>query len=438
MAYDNARHGSERGPSVTGRIAAFFVWISRRFLYWLGLIVVVLPYEGAMRLWYHLDPRVWREDRRITTVEEGRMARKSGTYVLFVLYARHHIPAFTRTLLDAIARSDINLVVVSNGELSSGLRDELLGRTCLLIERVNLGRDFGAYKDGLSVLQARFADMDRVILMNDSVYYFENGLDAMLGELRGSADLIGTTETFEFHYHIQSFILSFSRALLDNPRFRQFWKSYRPISTRRWSIHKGEVGFTRRMMKAGIRPHILYHAPALGNHLRSQTAREILMALNYLPSFWRRKLQTEFDALTQKQMVSSRANVAFAGRSLQFLNSEHDSTVQDIATAVKDTLSANTDYQRWQLDGFVDAMIALIAKLNQCHNGGFLFTRHLKMPFAKRDLFLREVYTLPEIYDVLGEFHETMRDEIMADLRQRGSGAELKGLKRTLHSYGAI
>lgn len=414
----------------------FFISTGKKLLYLLGLFAVVLPYEGAMRLWYHLDPRIWRESRRIKTVTEGRVGRKGQTYVLLVLFARHHLPAFTRTLLDAIARSDINLAVISNTEFSPSLREELLERACLLIERADLGRDFGAYKDGLSILQTRFPAMDRVILMNDSVFYFEKGLDTMLRELRGPADLIGTTETFEFHYHIQSFILSFSRALLDNPRFRQFWKSYRPIGTRRWSIHKGEVGFTRRMMKAGIRPHILYHAPALGGHLRNHAAREILAATDYLPSIWRRLLQGEFARLARRQMVSSRANVAFAGRSLQYAGSDENKVAPDIMTAVRETVSAGTDFQRWQLDGFVNRMVALIAKHNQCHTGGFLFSRYLGMPFAKRDLFLRQVYTLPEIYDLMSE--QPLRDEIMADLRQRGSGAQLKGLRRILHSYGAI
>lgn len=436
MARDNARYGFEKAPSVIGRIATVFVWIYKTVLYWLGLIAVVLPYEAGMRLWYHLDPRVWREGWRIKTVTEGRAEQKGGTFILLVLFARHHLPAFTRTLLDAIDRAGINLVVISNTEFSPVLRGELLQRARLMIERENLGRDFGAYKDGLSILQARFPGIERLILMNDSVFYFEKGLDAMLRDLCGPADLIGTTETFEFHYHIQSFILSFSRALLEHPRFRQFWKSYRPISTRRWSIHKGEVGFTRRMMKAGIRPHILYHAPALGSHLRTHSAREILAALRYLPSFWRCILQTEFDMLARRQMISSRANVTFAGRTLQYVGNDEGNAAPDIVAAVRETVTAGADYQRWQLDGFVDRIVALIAKHNQCHTGGLLFKRFLGMPFAKRDLFLREVYTLPEIYDLMSE--EPMRDEIMADLRQRGSGAELKGLRRILHSYGAI
>lgn len=390
-----------------------------------------------MRFWYHLDPRVWRQSKRIRSIEDGRAARKSGTYVLLVLYTRHSIPAFTRTLLDAIGRTDINLVVVSNGPLSAGLRDELRDRACLLIERENLGRDFGAYKDGLFVIQSRFPDIERLILMNDSVFYFEKGLDAMLRDLRGPADLIGTTETFEFHYHIQSFILSFSRNLLDNAHFRQFWRHYRPISTRRWSIHKGEVGFTRHMMKAGIGPHILYHAPALSTYLRDQAASKVRASLRYLPSFWRRRLETEFDDLTQKQLLHGRANFAFVERSLRFLKIEQ-TVGSEIATATREVFSSEFDYHRWQLEKFVNVLIVLVAKHNQCHTGGFLFTKYLGMPFAKRDLFLREVYTLPEIYDVMGDFEEPLREEIMADMRQRGSGAQLKGLRRILHSYGAI
>lgn len=229
----------------------------------LELTFVIPLAEAVMRVWYHLNPRVYKSAWRIRTTTPGRMPAQGERYVLLVLFARHKLPAYTRNLFDAIARAGLNLVVVSNAKLTPAFREELLGCSHLLIERDNLGRDFGAYKDGIEIVRERFPGIERLILMNDSLFYFEKGLDRMLADLCLDYDLIGTTETFEHHYHIQSFILSFSRALLNNPRFQKYWRRYRPISTRRWAIHRGEVGFTKKMMKAGIRPLILYHGAAL-------------------------------------------------------------------------------------------------------------------------------------------------------------------------------
>src|SRR5581483_3500559 len=96
--------------------------------------------EGIMRLWFHLDPRLYSEKRRLRSVENGAQAKKSNCYVLFVLYAQPPLAAFTQTLIDAVGRSALNLVIVSNRALAPGFKTSLLQQCHLLIERENLGR----------------------------------------------------------------------------------------------------------------------------------------------------------------------------------------------------------------------------------------------------------------------------------------------------------
>src|SRR5437016_5954353 len=67
-----------------------------KFRWNLELFTVIYPIELAMRLWYHLDPRVYSEALRIRRISEGRRQKKGNRHVLFVLYTRHTIPAFTR------------------------------------------------------------------------------------------------------------------------------------------------------------------------------------------------------------------------------------------------------------------------------------------------------------------------------------------------------
>ena len=409
-------------------------------------ILVIYPIEIAMRFWFCLDPRVYRTKWRIKTITEGSAPQKSNKYVLLVLFARFRIPVFTQTLIDAINRSDLNLVVISNTELSPALRDELLERSRLLIERVNLGRDFGAYKDGMEIVATRFANIDRLVLMNDSLFYFENGLDDMLQQLCGDEDLIGVTETFEYHYHIQSFILSFSNRLLQHERFKRYWRRYLPLSTRRWAIHKGEVGFTRRMMKSGVRPLILYHGPALMEHLRAKPARVLLDAVRYLPTFFRRNLSKEFDVFRLEQLEASNETISAVGRGMRSMRRLDDGELQDVKvetmghmlTATKQALSLNYENQSWKLERFMQRIIGIITSRNQTHVGGFLFMKYLGMPFIKRDIFYREVYALEDVYEILSEVGEPLRDAVLADLRQKGSALFLRGPMRILYRHGSI
>jgi hypothetical protein len=93
---------------------------------------------------------------------------------------------------------------------------------------------------------------------------------------------------------------------------------------------------------------------------------------------------------------------------------------------------------RWSLEILVNRIIETIATRNQVHVGGFLFMRYLGMPVIKRDIFYREVYSLEDIYRILSEFQEPLRDEAMSDLRRAGTAAYLNPILKILYRHGSI
>ena len=183
------------------------------------LFLIVRPIEGIRRIWYHLDPRLYSRRLRIHRITEGGVAVKGNRYILFVLFTKYELPAYFQTLIDAVGRSPLNLIIVSNCHLSPTLRETLLRQCHVVIERTDLGRDFGGYKDGISILFERKADIERLIIINDSLFFLEGKVDELIAELNGEEDVIGMTEDFHLYYHIQSFALSFSRLVLTNRRF---------------------------------------------------------------------------------------------------------------------------------------------------------------------------------------------------------------------------
>ncbi|MBN9049908.1 MAG: hypothetical protein J0H78_10635 [Rhizobiales bacterium] len=387
--------------------------------------------EILMRLWYRLDPRVYSERLRVRSVTAGKADKKSQKYAVLVIYTNSPLASFTANMINAIGRSDINLVVVANGPITPLLRAQLLDACYVLIERSNVGRDFGAYKDAANILMRSEKDVDRLILMNDSMFFFERGLGKLIADLDGEDEFIGLTEVFEYHYHVQSFLLSFGFHAVRSRAFRKFWKSYKPIGTRRWSIHKGEVSLTRHMTKAGFRPHILFQAAQLIPHLRPRPVRDVLESVRLLPSYCRPLLYREFDTFIGAEGFSATDFEAISQGVRPIGPSNRPAGLPGIHGQLE-------TMDRWNFEIFGNRLISLIAKRNQVHVGGFLFMKYLGLPAIKRDIFYRSVYSLEEVYRILSDFNEPLRDEVMADLRRAGTSMHFKGLRRILHSHGSI
>jgi hypothetical protein len=412
----------------------------------LELLLIVYPIEGLMRLWYHLNPRVYSERLRIRRISEGQVARMGNRHVLFVFYGRDSIPAFTQTIIDAIGRRGLNLVISTNAKISPRLRTALLEKCCLLIERADLGRDFGGYKDGISIIQKRFGTPDRLILLNDSLFYFEKGLDEFIAAFDSEGELTAMTEVFEHHYHLGSFALSFGRQVIENMRVKRYWQSYRPISTRRWSIHKGEVGLTQTLMRAGFRPRVLYHGARLLPHLLDLDGRRLLQVVRLLPVQLRRRIYVDYDEFQQEQRTTTLAAIGTFSRSMKRFESVRDGAHSELRSAnVRKLLALNheaasthIDQEDWTLVSLSRDLITTITSRNQMHVGGFLFHKFLNMPGVKRDLFYREVFKLEELEVILSELDEPLRETIIEELRQKGTQLHLKGLSRILSKHGSI
>lgn len=404
---------------------------------WLEARTLIPLIEAVVRGWYHLDPRVYSERARLRAITQGNRDSKGNRYAVFVLYARSPLPAFTRHLIDAIDRSPLNLVIVSNARLDPYLKAQLLDRCHLLIERANLGRDFGGYRDGISVLRRHTGDIDRLVLINDSLFFFDRGLDQFVARLNADHEFIGVTEVLEFHYHVQSYALSFGRVVVNSPEFRRFWRRYRPISSRRWSIHNGEVKLTRQLTKAGFRPHILYQAAELVPHLQTRSVRELLESVYLLPTAFRRTLYAEFCGIFGEK--GGPDTIAAVEAIAHGVSRVADEPVRRGKGGAKDAILAQAEaLGRWRFEIFAARIVAIVAERNQMHVGGFLFAKYLGLPMMKRDIFYRQVYTLEDIHRIAGELAPPLRDEMMADLRRAGTSANYRGLRKLLHYHGSI
>ena len=371
---------------------------------------VVLLFEAFLRIRGLLDPRLHSEARRIRKITDGRARKDTGKFIVFVVYSEAALPAFTTNFVDAIRQSPFNLILVANSRLAPQDRERLLGGCALLIERENVGQDFGGYKDGISVALSRFPDLNRLAIANDSVYYLDCGLDRLLAGLDGDADFIGVSEVLDHHYHVASFLVSFGPRVLQSPEFQEFWQRYRPFGTRRWAIFQGEGALTAHLVRAGFRPHVLFRAEALRPHLEAQSASQLADTIMLLPPTGRRLMVT---ILREAGLDAQAAMVKAMG-----------------AGVPGATISGPTQ-------PFVDAIVATIMARNQMHMGGFLFHRFLGLPAIKRDIFFRQIHGPDDTADALADVGAPLRQEIMRDLGRRGTTADFGLWKKVLSRHSA-
>lgn len=126
-----------------------------------------------------------------------------------------------------------------------------------IIWRKNFGYDFGAYKEGIASI-GDLNDVDRLLLMNDSIYGPFQPLSEILASIDPSkTDMWGITDSWEFHYHIQSYFLVFFSAALKSEAFRSFWQLFPYINDKNWIIHNGEIRLTQVITKEKLRTAVL-------------------------------------------------------------------------------------------------------------------------------------------------------------------------------------
>jgi hypothetical protein len=253
-------------------------------------------------------------------------------------------------------------------------------------------------------------------------------------------------EDHHLYYHVQSFAVSFGPRVIASTHFDKYWRAFRPISTRRWAIARGERGLTRRLLRAGFRPRIVYSAGQLVPHLRACGFGDLLEAVRLLPDLARGSLQERLEHLRLARISEPVPVIDTLARSLRRLqrmrtashHQLHAVNVREILAISGRSLVLQTQHERWSTEAIGDAIAALVGDRNQIHFGGFLFRKYLQMPGIKRDLFYRELYSLDEIDELLGDLPQAMKEEILADLRQKGSARLLPGLSRLLYRHGSI
>jgi hypothetical protein len=224
----------------------------------------------ALRVGKHLMPTA-----EFAGAPAGAEHRKRVAIV--AMYPTDSVTFSILNLLTALRSTGFWILIVSTKPLEGAQRQLIIKNCNHLIERFPIGRDFGSYQLGLSWLKEnkKLENAEFLALTNDSLFYPASFSERLVDFMSEDRQWYALFECFEKHYHTQSFFQILRKEMFLSSAFESFWRSYKPYSSRKYAIDKGEVEFSRQMLGAGFQPHVMFNS--------ARVCADVLVALSSEP-----------------------------------------------------------------------------------------------------------------------------------------------------------
>lgn len=199
---------------------------------------------------------------------------------IFVAYSPR-LTHSNRAYLEALNGAGFAVLYINNSLTRHEDVPELVGLCWRAFDRRNIGRDFGAFKDGVLLLQSE-GHLDHCQLLciaNDSMQFIPGrNADSFVSRIqqfagspaKGLFSLISNQIT----NHYQSYFQILKPQIFRSSRFIDFWQHYLPLSHRRHCIYNGEVALSEQVYLRFQPVDILYTSDALLGTLFSLFRRE--------------------------------------------------------------------------------------------------------------------------------------------------------------------
>ena len=217
-----------------------------------------------------LRPLYDRKTSRQKAVHEGAKPI-AGEMAIYLVYAPEGLLGSHHDMLAQLAADGIIPVVVSNLPLSQQDRETLLAQSALVIERPNVGYDFGGYRDAMLQLAPHLPYLERLYILNDSVWMIEAPQSWFDDVRKADKDFVGATSNYgikrynahEFrelnweytikhpNFHYASYALAIGPNILQDPGFLEYWHDFRLSNDKKRTVRRGEIGLTQWVQAHG-------------------------------------------------------------------------------------------------------------------------------------------------------------------------------------------
>ncbi|WP_192841301.1 rhamnan synthesis F family protein [Falsirhodobacter sp. alg1] len=215
----------------------------------------VLPTWGiAERIIYDM-----RRDKAVRVTEGTKPPLDE--IVILLIYQPKGLLDSTIWQLEWMAAQGISAVVVSNTPLLDADRVRLQGMTQFVVERPNIGYDFGGYREGVLQVLERGLRPKALYVMNDSMWFpLSEDSDAIERSRAAPEDVWGLFVDLDWRHrltgnikgaHVQSYFFRFSEAVVNDPRFEAYWRKMSLISAKRLVVKLRELKLANYFAELG-------------------------------------------------------------------------------------------------------------------------------------------------------------------------------------------
>lgn len=216
---------------------------------------------------------------------------------ILVIYPATGLTASHLRTLDYLHERNYAPLVVSNLPLSEKERGELRKNCWIWLERPNFGYDFGGYRDGVLTIADRLTGLERLVLLNDSIWFplpgardWLSDADALGTDLAGASAHFGVPrpEIEDFrsidwtyapnrrNFHYGSFALLFRSPILRDPGFLTYWRRLRLADKKKQTVRRGEMGLTQWVISHGYTHGATLDITTLDQDLQSLDSEQLL------------------------------------------------------------------------------------------------------------------------------------------------------------------
>ena len=197
----------------------------------------------------------------IITISDGARPAQEKVAVYLIFQPKEILKSTLQTcrMLDASGYAPF---IVSNAPLPPDALAALGQVSWRIMQRPNYGYDFGGYRDGILHLRKSGITPDKLLVMNDSIWYPLGEVDTLLSRLEASGlDVAGTIVHRGFRKTllrrratrvIESYLFLFSAKAIQSRAFESFWGNYRMSSIKYNAVHRGERRVAETMLAAGL------------------------------------------------------------------------------------------------------------------------------------------------------------------------------------------
>ena len=193
---------------------------------------------------------------RTSRITPGAQLRGPKVALFLLFQPKGLLPSTFETCRHLMSKG-FSCLIVSNTALSEKDRLALAPYCFAMLERRNFGYDFGGYRDGILHLLETPESIERLLVMNDSVWFptlaNEDFLDNVLSQ---TTDLYGAVlakrKRRDGGDHVQSYAFAFSKTILQSPAFHDYWRSLPVSNNRRWTVRQCECGMTSYFRQLGF------------------------------------------------------------------------------------------------------------------------------------------------------------------------------------------